>query len=245
MRKILSVIGRWLFRIGCVVVAIVAALYVIDSYKPLSGLVGQLDLYPYEGFRNRANVHTFGVNHDFDIRFGELGLFTDFDVRNPPPKEKDEIRIILIGGSGAMGQGARTNEDMLYRKLELRLNELMKDSGWRIRVINLAHGGSVTYQSFIALNRWGHEIDPDIILSYSGRNDIYVPLSEGSDGHLLFRTLNYLVIANDQDVEDDEPWIIRFIARQFPRLYKNSSIPFLLKTTIWSERYQEIARYAI
>jgi len=36
-----------------------------------------------------------------------------------------------------MGQGARTNEDTLYRKLELRLNELMKDSGWRIRVINL------------------------------------------------------------------------------------------------------------
>ena len=55
------------------------------------------------------------------------------------------------------------------------------------------------------------------------------------------------MIANDQDVEDDEPWIIRFIARQFPRLYKNSSIPFLLKTTIWSERYQEIAdtRYRV
>jgi hypothetical protein len=177
------------------IVAVIAAAYVLEWSYAGPHMIDRLDLYPYEGFRNRADVHEVGerVNEaqsykDFDYRFGPLGLFGDIDVRHPPAKPDNEIRIILIGGSGAMGEGARTDDDMLYRKLELRLNELMRDSNWHVQVINLAQGGNNNYQSFIALNRWGHQLDPDVILSSSGRNDLWIPLSEGMDGYLFFAT---------------------------------------------------------
>src|SRR5262249_7992974 len=141
--------------------------------------------------------------HDFNWRFGSLGYFGDIDVRHPPAKQKDEIRVILIGGSGAMGQGARTNEDMLYSKLENRLNELLDGSGSRVRVINMAIGGSVLYQNFISLNLWAHPLDPDVILAYTGRNDIWVPFAEGNDGFIRFRELNQLVTLHDNQVRED------------------------------------------
>jgi hypothetical protein len=254
MRQLAYCFGRGLFTIFCVIVAVVAAAYVVD-FSYVSGednqrrVVGMLELYPYEGFRNRADVREIGDRWneardytEYDYRFGELGLFSDIDVRKPPPKARNEIRVILVGGSGAMGHGARTNEDMLYRKLEGRLTEMTRDAGWYVRVINLAQGGNVSYQSFLALNRWGHGLEPDIILSYSGRNDIWVPLQEGSDAHVLFQTLSYLVALNDNSHRDDEPWLLRRLSEHLPGLYRGSAIPFLLRHMLYSDDYQEIAR---
>ena len=34
---------------------------------------------------------------------------------------------------------------------------------------------TMSYQNFIALDRWGQSLDPDLIMSYSGRNDIVFP----------------------------------------------------------------------
>ena len=147
-----------------------------------------LDLYPYTAFHPRANCVVKGpmpleqnpCYQDFDVHSGDHGFFVDFDLDNPPPKQPDEFRIILIGGSAAQGFGAQTNDHMIYRVLEKDLNQQFS-SPVRIRVINLALANSITYQNYISLNKWGHELKPDLILSFSGINDIVVPDAMKSD----------------------------------------------------------------
>ncbi len=128
------------------------------------------NLYPYTGFHLQSNalVHS----RKYHIESGDHAFFIDFDLDDPPEKEKDEFRIVLIGGSAAQGWWAATNDDMFYRLLEGKLNDLLKDRPERVRVINLAMGGSATYQNLIMLNKWGHELSPDLIFSFSGFNDL-------------------------------------------------------------------------
>jgi hypothetical protein len=249
--KIIRLAAFIMLYVTLIGVAAVAAIFYIewsltDHAQPENKIT--LELYPYDGFHNRSNFEVIGdmanetqPYHDYDWQFGPLGYFNDFDIRNPPPKDAQEIRIILIGGSGAMGQGARTNKDMLYHKLENRLNELLSSSGIHVRVINMAMGGSVTYQNFISLNLWGHELLPDIILSYSGRNDLWNPFSEGGDGFIRFRILNYLATINDTTSQPDEPRAMRWLAAHFPHLYLETPFPFLLKMLIFSDQYHDIA----
>lgn len=146
-----------------------------------------LELYPYTAFHPRANCRVQGpmpeernaMYDDFDVESGDHGFFVDFDLDNPPAKEAGELRILLIGGSTAQGFGGQTNDDMLYRLLERRINPTRGGAARRVRVINLALANSTTYQNFVALNKWGHALTPDLILSFSGFNDVIAPLSMG------------------------------------------------------------------
>src|SRR5262249_53231197 len=142
------------------------------------------------------------------------------------------------GGSGGMGQGARTNQDMLYAKLEARLNELVKDSGARVRVINMAIGGGIRYQNFISRNLWAHPLAPDVILAYAGRNDLWLPFAQGNDGFMGFRQLNQLVTLHDNRVRGDEPKFMQWLARYFPNLYQRTDLSLYLKEIFFSERYK-------
>jgi len=45
-----------------------------------------------------------------------------------------------------------------------------------VRVTNLALANATTYQNYIALNKWGHQLEPDLILSFSGVNDAFIPV---------------------------------------------------------------------
>lgn len=167
-----------------------------------------LELFPFTGWHAQSNFHHRGpmpweatntlYEEDFDIESGPMGFFMEFDPTKPPPKKANEFRIILIGGSGAQGWGAQTNEHMLYKQLEKRLNEIFDETGLTIRVLNMAMGSSITVNNFIALNMWGHPLQPDLILSYSGRNDWVVPyIHEGStDTFFHFSELNTLVYAS-------------------------------------------------
>jgi len=145
--------------------------------------VRTLELHPFTGWHCLSHFHHVGpmpgeINGDrmFDVRSGPKGFFVDFDFDKPPKKKANEYRVILIGGSGAQGWGSLTNDHMLYKQLEKRLNLRSDSCGRRFRVINMAMAGSITYQNYIALNLWGHSLEPDLILSYSGRNDWFVPI---------------------------------------------------------------------
>ena len=74
-----------------------------------------------------------------------MGFAIDFDLLNPPPKNANEFRIILIGGSGAQGWGASSTEHTMARLLEQRLNQA--EDGRHYRVINMAMGSSMTHQT--------------------------------------------------------------------------------------------------
>ena len=118
---------RRLFKLllaGIVIAILFAGLEAIDwtigyRYTPKAGLdmdsphptMRTLDWYPYEGWHLQAYaVHqgpmwwestTWGK--PTRVRAGQMGYFIDFDLDRPPPKQTNEFRIILIGGSGAQG----------------------------------------------------------------------------------------------------------------------------------------------
>jgi len=164
------------------------------------------ELFPYTGFHMQAFTH---MNSDgspgksYDIDSGAMGFWApEFDVLRPPKKEPAEFRIIIIGGSGAQGQGAFTNDQLWHRQLQDRLNKSAKAG--RYRVINLSMGGANTYQNYIALNQFGHALEPDLIISYSGFNDWAIPykIEELPEVFYNFRNLIPLVYATRSDWPD-------------------------------------------
>lgn len=112
------------------------------------------EIYPY------SDGHT---QPDFIARpgfsTGDHGFMVDFDLDRPPRKSANEFRLILTGGSGAVGWGASSPDTMMSNVIE-RLFPEMATCGAEVtlRVINLAMGGSKSYQNYIALNRWGQAL---------------------------------------------------------------------------------------
>lgn len=184
--------------------------------------ISTFDLYPYTGGHTQAHA-----NRGRSVWSGDHGFFVEFDLDRPPAKAADELRLVLIGGSGAVGWGAATNFDMLYRRLEKKFNEERPcgPSVW-LRVVNLAMGGSTTYQNFIALNRWAHPLAPDLILSYSGHNDFFVPLDTRSDAYLGFRTPANLVETTRFAAS---PGWLKDLAVLFPGLVRHTDLGFILR----------------
>jgi lysophospholipase L1-like esterase len=208
-----------------------------------------LELYPYEGFHVQANFHHRGPmpwddkhpDADFDVRTGDRGFFVDFPLDDPPPKGKDEFRVILIGGSGAQGWGGTRNDTMFYAVLERELNARLAAGGARARVVNLAMGGTVAYQNFIALNRYARRLEPDLILAYVGRNDFFVPLyhERKTDLPLGFNELRAFTLATRGS---ECPPGLRWLDRLMPNLMRNTSIGLGLKVALGWPHYEGRAR---
>jgi hypothetical protein len=190
--------GRWMIFSAVMALALFLKPFdaIIQRYYSSAGLMilatnapgyelHTLDVDPYVGFHPRANCAVKGpmpleqnpFYRDFDVRSGDHGFFVDdLDLDNPPAKKPGEFRIVLIGGSAAQGYGAQTNEHMVYRLLEKQLTERLAGAR-RVRVTNLALANATTYQNYIALNKWGHQLEPDLILSFSGVNDAFLPVA--------------------------------------------------------------------
>ncbi len=227
---VLVLLGGTLSAVTFIVVLFVADRYLAGRFgEPSPELFGKVrfryqTFYPYSGPHMEANNHHHGPmpweNQDFysvfDVRSGDHGFFVDFDLDNPPEKQPDEFRVILIGGSGAQGWGGSRNATMFYRLLEDMLNRKMRPAtGLRYKVTNLAMGGAVSYQNFIALNTWGHKLRPDAIISYSGGNDFFVPMQTGSDVHVNY----YGLAAGVNSIPPSEqPGIFSVIDEKFPAL---------------------------
>lgn len=205
-----------------------------------------LELFPYKGFHLQANVryqgpmpwndHTPEAN--FDVRTGDKGFFVDFELENPPPKEPNEFRIILIGGSGAQGWGATRNETMFYSVLERTLNQRLASRGLRVRVINLAMGTTFAYQNYVSLNLWGHQLEPDLILAYIGRNEFWVPLwhESGSDVYTFFHELDSFSMANrGSEYPPKMAWLMELM----PNLMRRTSIGLGLKIAFGWDYFQQ------
>jgi hypothetical protein len=151
------------------------------EYYPFTG--GQVQAYK----REQGKLLWSKFYDDFDVESGEYGFFIDFHLETPPPKQDNEIRIVLTGGSAAQGWGGRTNAEMFYQLLPTKLNQELRAHGQscKVTVINLAMGSSLIYQNFIALNKWAHPLQPDAIISFSGANEIAVPWKSKTDADRL------------------------------------------------------------
>jgi hypothetical protein len=210
-----------------------------------------LDLYPYDGWHVQSNFnHTEGSifggpgrGEDsyarLEIQTGPLGHFISPRTDTFPPKQRGEFRIILIGGSGAQGWGATSNRAMLYSRLEEVLNERTQGNP-HVSVMNMAMGSSLTYQNYISLNRWGHALLPDMILTYSGRNDFAVPLYHEpiTDGFIYFTELNALALAaRGSEFPPQIGWLLKFL----PNLMTKTNLGYAIKTTFFYNYYVERA----
>lgn len=157
---------------------------------------------------------------DFDVSTARLGFF-DVDVLRQPSKADCERRIALIGGSGAQGWGARTNADTLARRLEFHLKADDALAGLSVNVLNLAMGASITYQNFIALNRFGHDLALDAIVSYSGRNEFVVAELNGNDGFYQF---NQLLALSRVVRRSEGTGYVDWLSSMFPRLMERTGL---------------------
>jgi lysophospholipase L1-like esterase len=193
-----------------------------------------MDNYPFTGGQIQAFKREQGkllwsdYYNDFDVASGEYGFFINFRLESPPAKQDNEIRIVLTGGSTAQGWGGRTNADMFYQLLPTQLNQKLQERGQscKLTVINLAMAASHIYQNFVALNKWAHPLQPDAIISFSGHNEIAVPLMSKSDADQrtfldsgLLQVLRYSA----------SPHWLKTIAQYFPGIVRRTTVGSLIR----------------
>lgn len=125
----------------------------------------EFEAYPYVMYRTKPNQHydTFNVN--------SLG-FRGREIQRKKPK--GTIRIAMLGGSAMWGTGASSDEGTISAKLEKKVKAAYTSKTFE--VINAGDSGYVTAQEFILL--WGRvlDLDPDIVITFDGYNDMYAGL---------------------------------------------------------------------
>jgi hypothetical protein len=186
----------------------------MDPARPGVSLY-QFDLYPFTGGHTQANM----VVNSGKFRTGKHGFMTEIDVDNPPPKKAGEIRLIMVGGSAAAGHGATANEKMIHSVMEREF----KCEGKKLTVINLAMGGSRSYQNFIALNLWGHKLQPDAILSFSGNNDLNAAHFHDYDGFQTATAAQALLHTSS------DKGLAATVARHFPNLMNKTALGIAIR----------------
>ena len=194
------------------------------EYYPFTG--GQIQAYK----RERGKLPWSNFYDDFDVASGEYGFFIDFRLEAPPPKQDNEIRIVLTGGSAAQGWGGRTNADMFYQLLPTRLTQELQEHGQncKVTVVNLAMGASHIYQNFVALNKWAHPLQPDAIISFSGHNELWIPETTRSDAdELAIRGGGLLYVLR----YSASPRWLKMIAQYYPGIVKRTIVGSLIRMT--------------
>lgn len=193
-----------------------------------------MENYPFTGeqiqayMRQQGRLPWLNYDDDFDVVSGEYGFFIDFRLEAPPPKQDHEIRIVLTGGSAAQGWGGRTNADMFYKLLPVRLDQRLREGGQscKVTVINLAMAASHIYQNFIVLNKWAHALQPDAILSFSGHNEIYVPRETRSDADFAAALIGGFAQVLRYSAS---PHWLKVIARYYPGIVRRTVIGPLIR----------------
>ena len=104
-----------------------------------------------------AKTESFTIN-SFGYRGNEI-----------KPKEKDEFRIIIFGDSRIFGI-LLADENTIPVAVEKNLKELFPDK--KITVLNFGVEGLTLQRTADAAKHYYEELKPDIILLYSGANDI-------------------------------------------------------------------------
>jgi hypothetical protein len=199
-----------------------------------------MEYYPFTG----GQIQAFKTEHkplwsnyydDFDVTSGEYGFFIDFHLETPPPKQDNEIRIVLTGGSTAQGWGGRSNADMFYKLLPAKLSQELLEHGrnCKVTVVNLAMGSSHIYQNYIALNKWAHPLQPDAIISFSGHNEIAVPWNGKGDGPFILAPVEggFLHVLR---YSASPPWL-KMIAEHYPGIVRRTTLGSLIRLMYLSD----------
>jgi hypothetical protein len=111
-------------------------------------------------------------------------------------KKDQTYRIILLGGSAAWGYGSSSNETSLSYKVEKYLKTEEKDLRKKIEIYNFSENG---YNSTQELILWREilEYHPDLIIQFTGYNDVYTGFLKQKAGW------NHPFIKEDILIEDN------------------------------------------
>jgi lysophospholipase L1-like esterase len=111
-------------------------------------------------------------------------------------KSQGVCRIFLTGASAAFGCGASSNETTIGGYLEKHLNEALGDHR-RCEVVTAAACAWTTAHERILIENRLAELEPDIVISFSGFNDAFWSIS-GRNTHWLrvFQDEYFLTLAN-------------------------------------------------
>lgn len=171
--------------------------------------------YPFTGTHTQPNFSIQGGK----LTSGDHGFHIDFDLDNPSPKPRGEYRIIMIGGSAAWGMGASADDKTMDRVMERSLARC------NVRVINLSMNGSVTQQNFAMLNLWGHQLEPDAILSFSGNNDAWLPPYQYLYGISLVNGLM------DATYPANTPTFLKPLFKALPGFFDHTALGFSVRAS--------------
>ena len=114
-------------------------------------------------------------------------------------KPERTVRIFITGGSTAWGSGAPSQKQTIPSLLERILNERISPrTGYRYEVINTAFPAWTTTQEKLLIQQRLVDMHPDVILMFSGTNDIHWA-RYGQDIRWLYgpEDQNYLMLLNE------------------------------------------------
>lgn len=102
-------------------------------------------------------------------------------------KKACEVRVFVTGGSVAWGTNAPDEDSTIAAFLETELKQIFSaENHLEIKVVNAAAGGWTTTDERIWIQNRITEFEPDVIVSYSGYNDIYNLVAAGADLFMNF-----------------------------------------------------------
>ncbi len=142
----------------------------------------------------RRVVGSSQIGGQFRLPFvaNRLGL-VDNDAPSPdwdvmPGKPPGMIRVILYGGSTAMGIGARDGTETLSGQLERLLNEHAVP-GTVFQVLNFGHGAAQSYTTLQFMASMGSYLKPDVSIELDGFNDAFF----ATESDPLIKGLPYVI----------------------------------------------------
>jgi len=168
--------GRVLSYVGALLVGLILAETGLRAFTALPTNVGRrlarfdLTLTNYEPYSQFGYRPRPGASEPFPN--GTLAHYNAQRYRGPvvePVKPPGTFRIILLGGSTAVGYGTdddATIDAHLRRMLNARF------PGGCFEVVNLALGGYDSYQDYERMRVDGAPLAPDVVIVHSGINDV-------------------------------------------------------------------------
>jgi lysophospholipase L1-like esterase len=111
-----------------------------------------------------------GQHHNAQINSWQMRSSEEVQV----PKPAGVYRIFLTGGSTAFGSGAPSQDKTIGSLLDGLLGDrLSQKTGQRFEVFTFANPSWASTQERIAIENYLSELQPDLIVSLSGNNDVF------------------------------------------------------------------------
>jgi hypothetical protein len=168
------------------------------------GYLLDAELFPYHQYlvsthtpnlvlgKGNSMLDKYFAHGSCDEEGGVTARFNSLGFRSPeflglPPKKQNEFRIVLTGGSVTESWNVG-EKGTLDRQLEKRLRTLRPDIDFKI--FNISNGAWISFQELIAMQLYGLDIKPDLVIDLNGFTDIehayYMPINAAySNGQIV------------------------------------------------------------